>query len=181
MRVLLADDQTWSSSGAYGNADVKTPNLDRLAAQGMRFDAAFTATAMCAPTRQQLYTGLYPVRSGAYPNHAWVKPGTRSLVHLFRDLGYRVGLTGKTHIGPPESFPFEVIGSARDGDLVEVDLEAAARFIARDPAQPFFLVVASNSPHEPWTHGDASGFDRAALSVPGWLADTPQTPASGPR
>jgi uncharacterized sulfatase len=60
MRVLLADDQTWSSSGAYGNADVKTPNLDRLAAQGMRFDAAFTATAMCAPTRQQLYTGLYP-------------------------------------------------------------------------------------------------------------------------
>ena len=173
--LLLADDQTWSSSGVYGNRDVKTPNLDRLAAQGMRFDAAFTATAMCAPTRQQLYTGLYPVRSGAYPNHAWVKPGTRSLVHYFRDLGYRVGLTGKTHIGPPESFPFEVIGSARDGDLVEVDLDAAARFIGRDAAQPFFLVMASNSPHEPWTHGDASAFDRAALSVPGWLADTPQT------
>ena len=65
--LLLADDQTWSSSGVYGNRDVETPNLDRLAAQGMRFDAAFTATAMCAPTRQQLYTGLYPVRSGAYP------------------------------------------------------------------------------------------------------------------
>jgi uncharacterized sulfatase len=173
--LLLADDQTWSSSGVYGNQDVKTPNLDRLAAQGMRFDAAFTATAMCAPTRQQLYTGLYPVRSGAYPNHAWVKPGTRSLVHVFRDLGYRVGLTGKTHIGPPESFPFEVIGTARDGDLIEVDLEAAARFIQRDATQPFLLVVASNSPHEPWTHGDGSAFDRAAISVPAWLADTPQT------
>jgi uncharacterized sulfatase len=173
--LLLADDQTWSDSGAYGNRRVPTPNLDRLAAAGMRFDAAFTATAMCAPTRQQLFTGLYPVRSGAYPNHAVVKDGTRSVVHAFRDLGYRVGLTGKTHIGPPQSFPFEVIGDLREGGLIEPDLDAAAAFIARDASQPFFLVVASNSPHAPWTHGDASAFDRRELEVPRWLADTPQT------
>ena len=67
--IVLADDQTWSDSGCYGNKQVKTPNIDRLAAEGMRFTRAFTATAMCAPTRQQLYTGLFPVRNGAYPNH----------------------------------------------------------------------------------------------------------------
>ena len=67
--IVLADDQTWNDSGCYGNKQVKTPNIDRLAAEGMRFTRAFTATAMCAPTRQQLYTGLFPVRNGAYPNH----------------------------------------------------------------------------------------------------------------
>ena len=105
--LVLADDQTWSDSGCYGNRQVRTPNIDRLAAEGMRFTRAFTATAMCAPTRQQLYTGLFPVRNGAYPNHSKVKPGTRSIVHFLRKLGYRVGLSGKKHFGPPDSFPFE--------------------------------------------------------------------------
>lgn len=176
--VVLADDQTWSDSGVYGNRDVPTPNIDRLAAAGMRFRQAFTSTAMCAPTRQQLYTGLYPVHSGAYPNHSIVAPGTRSIVHAFRDLGYRVGLTGKTHFGPVESFPFETVGTKRDGFLALVDLEAAEAFIARDGGQPFLLVVASNSPHEPWTEGDAAAFDPASLAVPPYLADTPATRAA---
>ena len=79
--IVIADDLNKDSVGVYGNKDVKTPNIDRLASQGMRFNLAYTSTAMCAPTRQQMYTGLYPVRSGAYPNHSKVKPGTKSLVH----------------------------------------------------------------------------------------------------
>ncbi len=161
--LILADDQTWSDSGCYGNREVKTPNIDRLAAAGMRFERAFTATAMCAPTRQQLYTGLFPVRNGAYPNHSKVKPGTRSIVHHLKDLGYRVGLSGKTHFGPPDSFPFEKVG----GNM--------AKFIARDKAQPFCLVVCSNSPHTPWKAGDASAYDPASLTLPPFLVDTPET------
>lgn len=136
----------------------------------MRFTHAFTGTAMCAPTRQQLYTGLYPLRSGAYPNHGLVRTGTRSLVHHFRGLGYRVGLTGKEHFGPEDSFPFERVGTGS-----RVDLDAARNFIARDAEQPFFLVVASNSPHTPWTEGDPSRFDADAIAVPGHLVDTPET------
>ena len=75
--LVLADDQGFRDSGAYGNEDVKTPNIDRLASEGLAFDLAFTATAMCAPTRQQLYTGLYPVNSGAYPQNSFVRDGTR--------------------------------------------------------------------------------------------------------
>ena len=162
--IVLADDQTWSDSGCYGNKQVKTPNIDRLAAAGMRFTRAFTATAMCAPTRQQLYTGLFPVRNGAYPNHSKVKPGTRSLVHFLRDSGYRVGLSGKKHFGPPASFPFENIPRRK-----------LAEFISRKKDQPYCLVVTSNSPHLPWTAGDSSAYDPAKIRIPPKFVDTPQT------
>ena len=86
--IVIADDLNKDSVGVYGNKDVKTPNIDLLANEGMRFNLAFTSTAMCAPTRQQMYTGLYPVKSGAYPNHSKVKQGTKSLVHYLKALGF---------------------------------------------------------------------------------------------
>ena len=67
---LLADDMTYTDMGAAGNPDVKTPNLDLLASQGMRFRYFFNSVPMCAPTRMALYTGIHPVRNGAYPNHS---------------------------------------------------------------------------------------------------------------
>ena len=161
--LIIADDQTYLDSGCYGNKDVKTPNIDRLAAQGMRFTRCFTATAMCAPTRQQLYTGIFPVRNGAYPNHSQVKPGTKSIVHHLKALGYRVGLVGKSHFGPRESFPFERVGA---GDI--------AKFIARDPKQPYCLFYASHSPHLPWKAGDASAYDPKKLTVPPYMVDVPE-------
>jgi len=161
--MILADDQTYLDSGAYGNKDVKTPNIDRLAAQGMKFERCFTATAMCAPTRQQLYTGIFPVRNGAYPNHSQVKPGTKSIVHHLKALGYRVGLVGKSHFGPRESFPFEKVSGAK-----------IAEFIARDPKQPYCLFYASHSPHLPWKAGDASQYDPKKLTVPPYMVDVPE-------
>ena len=98
--IVLADDMSWHDAGCYGNTDIQTPHIDKLAKQGMRFTHAFTATAMCAPTRQQLYTGVFPVRNGAYPNHSGVYPGTKSLPHHLQALGYRVALLGKTHFKP---------------------------------------------------------------------------------
>ena len=159
--LMIGDDHTWRDCRCYGNADVRTPNIDKLAAQGMRLTSAFTATAMCSPTRQQLYTGIFPVRNGAYPNHSQVKPGIKSLVHYFKDLGYRVGLSGKTHIGPRAAFPFEM---AHD----------IPKFINRDKAQPYFLVVASKHPHMPWPDKPA-GYEPAKLTVPPCLVDNPET------
>ncbi len=163
--IVIADDLNKDSVGIYGNKDVRTPNIDHLAGQGIRFNLAFTSTAMCAPTRQQMYTGLYPVRSGAYPNHSKVKPGTKSLVHYLKGLGYRVGLSGKRHFGPPKSFPFEQISN-------QVDEKAIREFVARDKSQPFCLLVTSNSPHVPWSSGDSSAYDPAKLSIPPYLVDT---------
>ena len=165
--IVIADDLNKDSVGVYGNKDVKTPNIDRLASQGMRFNLAFTSTAMCAPTRQQMYTGLYPVRSGAYPNHSKVKPGTKSLVHYLKALGYRVGLSGKRHFGPPSSFPFEQVSR-------KVDAKAIREFVTRDEKQPFCLLVTSNSPHVPWSAGDASQYDPGKLTIPPYWVDTPE-------
>ena len=168
--VMLADDMTYTDLGCFGNSDVQTPNLDRLASQGMKLTRCFSPAPMCAPTRSALYTGLFPVRNGAHPNHSRVHDGVRSLPHFLKPLGYRVALVGKRHIKPVDSFPFEYIGKGK-----QLDFPAIREFINRDSSQPFCLVVTSNHPHEPWSNGDASQYDAAKLTVPPYLVDTSVT------
>lgn len=170
--IVIADDLNIDSIGCYGNPDVKTPNIDKLAREGMRFTQATTSTAMCAPTRQMLYTGMYPVKNGAYPNHSKVRRGTKSLVQHLGNIGYRVGLNGKRHFGPPQSFPFQKVGGGN------FNAEAIRQFVTADRAQPFCLVVTSHSPHVPWTAGHASQFKPGVLSVPPYWVDTPQMRAA---
>lgn len=172
--LVIGDDMTWRDCEPYGNDEVRTPNITRLAQEGMRFDAMFTATAMCAPTRQQLYTGMYPVRNGAYPNHSRVYDGVKSLPHYLKSLGYRVGLIGKKHFGPPESFPFETVGR-RGGKDAASDVEAIAEFVNCDRRQPYCLIVASNEPHTPWNRGDATTYNPETLTVPPYLVHCPET------
>ena len=171
--LLIGDDMTWEDCEPYGSKQVRTPNMARLAREGMCFDAMFTSTAMCAPTRQQLYTGMYPVRNGAYPNHSRVYDGVKSLPHYLKALGYRVGLIGKKHFGPPKSFPFEAVG--RSGKGGASNTAAIAEFVNRDGNQPYCLIVASNEPHGPWNKGDASAYNANQLTVPPYLVDCPQT------
>ena len=166
--LFIADDLSWFDVGCYGG-QAGTPNIDRVAAEGVRLTHCFTATAMCSPTRQQLYTGLFPVRNGAYPNHSRVRDGVKSIVHYLQDAGYRVGLAGKKHIGPPASFPFEEVGGR------QLDFAVIADWIDADDQRPFCLVVASSSPHVPWTAGDASAFDPRTLKLPPIYVDAPQT------
>ena len=169
--LVIADDMTWRDCEPYGNSEVRTPNLSRLASEGMCFDACFTSTAMCAPTRAQLYTGMWPVRNGAYPNHSAVRPGTKSIAHHLQKLGYRVGLTGKTHFKPKSSFPFELFGG-KDGAS---DVAAIAEFVNRDRKQPYCLIVTSNEPHTPWNKGNADRYPPSTLTLPPYLADTRET------
>ena len=173
MMLVIADDMTWSDCEPYGSTQVKTPHLAELAAQGMKFNRCFTATAMCAPTRQQLYTGLFPVRNGAWPNHSRVYEGTKSVAQHLKQLGYRVGLIGKEHIKPAESYPFEFLAKGNKAGASNV--KKIAEFVSRDTQQPYFLIVASNESHKPWDKGDPEQYDAAKLIVPPYLADTPAT------
>ena len=173
--LFIADDMTFSDCGCYGNSDVRTPNIDRLASEGMKFERMFTATAMCSPTRQQLYTGLFPVRNGAYPNHSKVRRGTKSIVHHLKALGYRVALVGKRHIGPPDSFPFERLPGRNAKKQLGLPFEKIREFILRDKDKPYCLVVASHEPHKPWNQGKPSAYPPAKLKIPPHLFDTPAT------
>lgn len=96
----LADDQDVYDYGSYGNEKVHTPAVDRLAQEGMLFENAFTAQAICAPSRSQLFTGRYPLKNGAFANHTPTRPDISSVTKKMRNLGYEVILAGKSHVMP---------------------------------------------------------------------------------
>lgn len=164
---ILADDLTYNMLGCYGGVDAETPHIDGLAAEGMRFTKAYSAAAMCAPFRAELYTGLYPVRNGVAWNHSSARPGTKSVCHYLSDLGYRVGLTGKKHASPQSTFPFEIIKDFPAGKGVE-------EFITRDAEQPYCLFICSSNAHAAWTKGDASKFDPDSIYLNPIQHDSPE-------
>ena len=172
--LIVADDCTYLDLGVYGG-QAKTPTLDKLAKQGMKFSRCFQAAPMCSPTRHNIYTGIYPVKSGAWPNHTRVYPGTKSVVHYLRDAGYRVALSGKTHIGPEDSFPFEYSREFQSSDpyssnpYPEIDRLLTE---SKKSNTPFCLVACSNEPHTPYSKGDASSYDPSQLQLPPTFVDT---------
>jgi N-sulfoglucosamine sulfohydrolase len=168
---IIADDCTHRDIGCYGGQAL-TPNIDRLATEGMRFTQCFQAAPMCSPTRHNIYSGLYPVKSGAYPNHTFAKAGTKSVVHYLKPHGYRVALSGKKHIAPQEVFPFELSGLKNNPDMGEVDKLFKQ---SKDAGTPFCLFACSNEPHEPYTMGDPSKYDANRITLPANFVDTPET------
>ena len=167
--LIIADDLNGSDLGCMGSPDVKSPPIDRLASEGINLRRMFTPAPTCSPLRHALYTGLFPVRSGAYPNHTMAYDGTRSIFGHLRDRGYRVGLQNKSHVAPAASFPYEVISTNAD------DVAAFRRFITRDATQPWLAVFASNDPHSPWDRGPRDLYDPARITVPPYLHDNAVT------
>jgi len=177
--LILSDDHGAADSGAYGNNRIQTPNLDKLARQGIRFDAAFATAAICTPSRSSLYTGLYPMRHGAHRNHTEVFEGTLSLPHYFEPMGYQVHLAGKTHIGPSDAFPFSKVSAS--GSLFSaktIDNYLPAMEDVFNSGQPFLLVVATSLPHtlivgEPYPESDRYNADD--IELPPYLVNTKET------
>lgn len=94
---LMADDQSTYSMGCYGNADVKTPNLDQLAADGMVFDNHYDTTAICMASRATVMTGMYEYKTGCNFTHGEMATSTwkKSYPLLLRDAGYMTAFAGK--------------------------------------------------------------------------------------
>lgn len=177
--IIIADDCTYSDLAFHGGENARTPHLSKLAEEGMVFERAYLSMAMCAPSRSELYTGRQPIRNGCAWNHAPSREGTRSLTHHLGDLGYRIGLAGKSHVKPASVFAFEDVPGF-DGNCIRNptrphSLDGVKQFTTRDNSQPFCLVVALTEPHVPWVMGDPSAYPPASLKLPPYLADTPRT------
>src|SRR5690606_10253948 len=84
--IFISDDQSQQDVGCYGNTDVHTPNMDKLASEGMRFNNAYAASPICTPSRSVMFTGLYPFRNGCQMNHFTVKPNTKNLPQYLQHL-----------------------------------------------------------------------------------------------
>ena len=176
--IVIAADATYSDLPLWGGKNVKTPAIDRLASQGMLFSHAYVCMSMCLPCRTEMYSGLYPMRSGACWNHSAAKPSTKSICHYLGDLGYRVGIAGKVHVTPRQCFPFEMVDGFERGcvsQTARADCTGIEQFMGREGDQPFCMVVALVVPHVVWTVGDPSHFDRKKLQLPPHLVDTPVT------
>ncbi|MEM6364659.1 MAG: sulfatase [Planctomycetota bacterium] len=168
---IIADDCTFRDIGCYGG-QAHTPHMDGLATEGMRFTRCFQAAPMCSPTRHNIYTGQYPVKSGAYPNHTRVDEGTASIVQYLRPLGYRVAHHGKSHVKPASVFDWESLGKDKTIDFDVVDqflMDCSQR------SDPFCLLLCSNEPHSPWNKGDPSAYPIDEIKLPPYYVDTPET------
>ena len=177
--IIIADDCTYNDLPLHGGRNAVTPNIDRLASEGLTFDRAYLAMAMCQPCRSELYTGLYPMRNGCTWNHSAARPDVESMPQRLRPLGYRVGIAGKVHVTPPQAFPFDAV-EGFDPNCVRNPtmphgVGGISRYMATDGSSPFCLVVALVEPHVPWVMGDASVYPPGKLELPPNIADTPRT------
>ncbi|MDX1985034.1 MAG: sulfatase-like hydrolase/transferase, partial [Bryobacteraceae bacterium] len=101
--LILADDLGWAEPGCYGNRFNETPNLDRLAAEGVRFTDAYAAAPVCSPTRVSLMTGRHPAEVGITDflradDTKFLSPDLPTIGKKLSRAGYRTGLIGKWHL-----------------------------------------------------------------------------------
>lgn len=172
--LIMADDLTMTDIEPYGSSQVHTPNLKRLAAEGVCLDNMFNMVPVCSPTRQSLLTGLGPVRNGAYPNHTMIYDGIKTLPTYLQALGYKTAIIGKRHYAPEASYPFEFLGG-KDGDRgqgKDVELSKAEDYIKRSKGKPFFLMFASNQTHEPWNRGNQQAYNPDQIKLNPNMVDT---------
>jgi len=175
--LIVADDLTMYDIEPFGSKQVHTPNLKRLASEGVCLDNMFNMVPVCSPTRQSLLTGLGPVRNGAYPNHTMIYDGIKTLPTYLQALGYRTAIIGKKHYAPESAYPFEFLGG-RDGDNgqgKDVDLSKAEDYIKKSANKPYFLMFASNQPHEPWNRGNQLAYNPEKIKLNPNMVDTKLT------
>lgn len=177
--LVLADDLGVFDLGCYGRSEHPTPHLDRLAREGARFTAAYTAQPICSPSRAAIMTGKCPARlhltnflpgradAPSQPLRQPVIEGQlpleeRTLAELLRDAGYATGLFGKWHLGgkgfEPQDQGFDRVVSPpantpptlESGGKGEFAITAAAeKFMEENRDRPFFCYVPHNNPHIP--------------------------------
>ena len=190
--MIVADDMNWDTPGCFGGAgqDI-TPNIDRLASEGIRFEHAYVNIAVCTPSRSVMLTGLYSHNNGA-EGFQRIHPGTSTLPAILNEEGYLCGTIGKP-LRQQDIFHWSVNyrwQGTGDENRWGRDPEVYRRFaraffqMAKVAQQPFFLMASSHDPHRPYGGGksDAPHFERKKSSrtykpgevkVPGFLPDIP--------
>ncbi|MHB9048675.1 MAG: sulfatase family protein [Pirellulales bacterium] len=189
--VVLSDDHSAPHAGCYGNKDIRTPNIDRLAAEGLRFDRAYVACPQCVPSRAAIMTGRSPVAIAMTRFSAPLPADVAIYPELLRAAGYFSGVAGRTyHLDgsgdqPPETkkvldayqlrtFP-KRLDYVKTAGRREQILAQYTEFLDQVPqGKPFFLQLCFSDPHRPL---DQNAIPQphapTELSLPAHYPDTP--------
>ncbi len=164
--ILLADDAGWKDFGCYGSP-IHTPNIDKLAQTGIKFNNAFLTTSSCSPSRTSILTGQYAHSVQTEDMHVPLPTGIKILPSFLKEKGYYSGSMFKTHYGADAGKQF---------DWYSNKLEAFPAFLDKAEEKPFFMWVGFHDPHRPYNKKDYKNpFDPAKVIVPPYLVDDAAT------
>lgn len=170
--IFVADDMAWEDCGAYGHKTIRTPNIDKLAQQGMRFDRAYLTCSSCSPSRCSMLTGRYPHDTGAGELHLPLPKEQVMLTKPLMKAGYWTAAVGKWHLGeavaaqvdfrkgsPPQKMGDEWVKTLRN----------------RPQRKPFFIWAAHSDPHRGYKPGAVDPpHTLEDVTVPAFFPDTPE-------
>lgn len=193
---LLSDDHSYPYLGCYGNPDVQTPNLDRFASEGMRFDRMFVSCPQCVPSRAALMTGQSPVAVRMVRFTSPLPTGVPALPDQLRSqAGYFTGVGGRSyHLDGPatggqraapvlgevmdrhnlRTFKDRVDYMEKGGGMKDFGDKLAAFLDAAPKDKPWFFWLGFSDPHHVWTtQGKRGALDPAKITLPPHLPDLP--------
>lgn len=190
---IMSDDHAYQAISAYGSKVNKTPNIDRIAREGMRFDRAFVTNSICGPARAVIMTGKYSHLNGFVRNGNTFNGEQQTVSKLLQQSGYQTAVVGKWHLkSTPIGFDhFHILigqgpyynptmktpsGNVKHvGYTTEIITDEALKYLkdVRDQDQPFFLMYQHKAPHRNWqpskTH--ISKYDGQTIAEPATLYD----------
>jgi len=167
---IFSDDHSWQTISAYGSKLVETPNIDRIAREGIRFDRCLVPNSICGPSRATVLTGKYNHLNGFYNNvNARFDSSQTTFQKLLQTAGYQTAVIGKWHlVTDPTGFDhWEILPGQgvyynppmirkrervkHEGYVTDIITDLSLDWLKqRDPAKPFLLMCQHKAPHRPW-------------------------------
>ncbi len=168
---FLTDDQRWDAMSCAGNEILQTPNMDRIAEQGVRFENMFVTTSLCGPSRASFLTGKYVHNHGVRRNGEALSMEQKTFPEILKEAGYETAFIGKWHntdLGRGRGFDYtfgfkgqgryhnpiisENFGPFKEyqGHVTDVLTDHAIKFLEQDHERPFCLLLWYKAPHRSW-------------------------------
>lgn len=170
--IFVADDMAWEDCGAYGHPSIRTPNIDSLANDGMRFDRAYLTCSSCSPSRCSILTGRYPHSTGAGELQLPLPRNQTMLTTPLNESGYWTAAVGKWHLGEAVADQVDYRKPSRPEAMGKAWVQTLKD---RDTSKPFFLWAAHSDPHRRYKHGAVDPPHLATdVVVPPFLPDRPE-------